>query len=93
MKSNQSHTIQYKIPHYSPCFLTPYVLPALLYVLQVDEYDRTHPDDHDVSDQKKTSMLGAIEIFEKTFWNGLCGSIRNGMRDKSDKIAAMNIDF
>lgn len=59
----------------------------------MDEYDRTHPDDHDVPDQKKTSMLGAIEIFEKTFWTGLCGSIRNGMRDKSDKIAAMNIDF
>jgi ATP sulfurylase len=59
----------------------------------VDEYDKSHPDVQDVKDREKTSLRGAIQIFEKTFWKGMCDTIRTNMRDKADRIAADTVDF
>jgi DNA primase small subunit len=60
---------------------------------EVDEYDKLHPDTKDIPDIQKTSMKGAIEIFEKTFWKSLCTTIRKDFKDKSDRSAAMTVDF
>lgn len=57
-------------------------------------YDKDHPEaDPKMLDRQKTSMNNAIEVFEKTFWKGMCTSINKSMRNKADKISAMNIDF
>jgi hypothetical protein len=38
-------------------------------------------------------MQGALEVFEKTFWNGLNGAIRRDFKDRAEQQAAMNVDF
>ena len=60
---------------------------------EVDAFDKEHPNETDVSDQRKTAMQGALDVFEKTFWNGLCSTIRKDMKDKADRQAAMMVDF
>lgn len=60
----------------------------------MDTYDKENPTaDPETSDRQKTSMSSAIEVFDKTFWKGMCSTIRVDMKNKADKISAMNIDY
>jgi DNA primase small subunit len=80
-------------PSYAENF-DPFSVPTVRTLCaEVDEYDKLNPDTKDIPDMQKTSMKGAIEIFEKTFWKNLSSTIRKDFKDKSDRSAAMMVDF
>jgi len=75
----------------------PFSVPTVRTLcLEVDAYDNAHKHESDfgeVTDIDKTSMKAAVELFDRSFMNKMWTTIRAGFREKSEKMAAMQVDF
>ena len=73
----------------------PFVVPTVRSLCaEIDEFERMHPNKSSMtSDIDKTSMKSAIQVFDKSFMNGLWTEIKRGFRDLAEERSAMQVDF
>ena len=73
----------------------PFTVPTVRSLCaEIDAFDQKHPDRATMtSDTDKTSMKGAVDVFNKSFMNGMWTEIRKGFRESADARAAVHMDF
>lgn len=59
----------------------------------MDAYDRANPGATDIPDIEKTQLKAAIEVFDRTFMSNMWKTIRSGFREKTERQAAVSVDF
>jgi len=61
---------------------------------QIDKYDADPANvGSEVTDTEKTDMIKALDVFEKTFLEGLRATVREEARDRQQKQSAMELNF
>ena len=73
----------------------PFTVPTVRSLCaEIDTFDKANPNQASVtSDTDKTSMKGAIEIFDKSFMNGMWRDIKKEWRGVMEQSSAMTVDF
>ena len=73
----------------------PFTVPTVRTLCaQIDEYDRKNPNKATLTaDVDKTAMKAAVELFDRSFMNGLNTEIKKGFRNLAEERSAMQVDF
>jgi DNA primase small subunit len=73
----------------------PFTVPTVRSLCaEIDEFDAKHPNQAAVTnDTNKTAMKSAVEIFNKTFMDGMWRDIKKEWRTVLDETSAMQVDF